>query len=255
MTHTHIEKWNKGRLWLWDRITIEWKAFTRLRMLELSFFGGDSDADIRFTFACGLFYFTIALEDVLPHSWRPKYDWETSFGHERVVGLAYHDAAFWISLWHDDNGWSRKQPWYMRQIVLWMPWDLTWVRTSTLLQDNTWLDSSITDRLPFMSKKERAAKYNTFRETHPYEYVRKSGVVQKVNATISVEEREWRPRWSKWTSLFAKVRRTIDVEFSDEVGEQAGSWKGGVLGCGYVMKPGETPYACLLRMQSERRFN
>ncbi len=35
----------------------------------------------------------------------------------------------------------------------------------------------------------------------------------------------------------------------------AGSWKGGVLGCGYEMKPGETPKQTLRRMERERVFN
>jgi len=50
------------------------------------------------------------------------------------------------------------------------------------------------------------------------------------------------------------TRRTIAVEFNEEVGERTGSWKGGVLGCGYDMKPGETRLECLRRMERERRF-
>jgi hypothetical protein len=40
----------------------------------------------------------------------------------------------------------------------------------------------------------------------------------------------------------------------DEVGEEAGSWKGGVLGCGYTLLPNETPLQCLRRMEKERKF-
>jgi hypothetical protein len=70
-----------------------------------------------------------------------------------------------------------------------------------------------------------------------------------------VEEREWRPRWFKWTSLFARKRKTINVDFNDEVGERTGSWKGGTLGCGYDLLPNETPLECLRRMERERKFN
>jgi hypothetical protein len=82
----------------------------------------------------------------------------------------------------------------------------------------------------------------------------KNGTVQERFATVNVEEREWRPRWFKFTKLFAKVRRTIGVEFSDEVGERTGSWKGGTVGCGYDLLPKETPLACLRRMEKERKF-
>ena len=58
----------------------------------------------------------------------------------------------------------------------------------------------------------------------------------------------------KWTKLFAKTRRTIDVHFSKEVGERKGSWKGGVMGCGYTLNENETPLECLQRMEVERKF-
>lgn len=75
-----------------------------------------------------------------------------------------------------------------------------------------------------------------------------------IPTTIYVEEREWRPKWLKFTKLFSLVRRTIDVHFSREVGARKGSWKGGTIGCGYDMKPDETPLDCLKRMEVERNF-
>lgn len=71
---------------------------------------------------------------------------------------------------------------------------------------------------------------------------------------IRVEEMEWRPKWLKWTSLFSKVRRCIDVEFAREVGSKKDSWKGGVLGCGHELKPNETIKECLDRMMKEKEF-
>lgn len=92
-------------------------------------------------------------------------------------------------------------------------------------------------------------------ETHPYHYLLRNGQVQHAAATVSVERREWRHRWFRWTSLFAKVRHSIDVTFSDEVGERAGSWKGGTIGCGYDLRPNETPRECLMRMMRDRKFD
>ena len=40
-----------------------------------------------------------------------------------------------------------------------------------------------------------------------------------IPTTIYVDEREWRPKWLKWTSLFAKTSRGIDIHFSKEVGK------------------------------------
>lgn len=90
--------------------------------------------------------------------------------------------------------------------------------------------------------------------TFPYTYVLKSGVIQERTATVFVERRAWRPKWLTWTGCFEKVRQSIDVHFSDEVGERSGSWKGGCIGCGWEMNPGESPEQTLRRMERERVF-
>lgn len=87
-------------------------------------------------------------------------------------------------------------------------------------------------------------------ETHLYRYVLRSGEVQERMATIKVEQR----RWTRWWLPWRKVSRYIDIEFSGEVGERSGSWKGGVLGCSYNMLPNELAVDCLRRMERERTF-
>lgn len=89
----------------------------------------------------------------------------------------------------------------------------------------------------------------------PYRYVLRSGEVQERVATVYVERMEWRRKWTRWIAMFAKRRQSIDVRFDSEVGENTGSWKGGVIGCGYTMLPGETPEMTLRRMERERVFN
>lgn len=100
------------------------------------------------------------------------------------------------------------------------------------------------------SWRHREHKILTAPETHPYRYTLRSGEVQERTATIQVETRLWTRPWLP-RKLFKK---TIDVKFNDEVGERSGSWKGGCLGCGYDMNPGETPLDTLRRMERERVF-
>jgi hypothetical protein len=45
------------------------------------------------------------------------------------------------------------------------------------------------------------------------------------------------------------------VEFDREVGERSGTWKGGCIGCGYKMLPGETIAQAIRRMEAERVFD
>ena len=75
-----------------------------------------------------------------------------------------------------------------------------------------------------------------------------------VKCKFFVEELEWRPKWLKWTSLFARKRRSIDVEFAEEMGARKGSWKGGILGGGYDMLPNESPMDCIKRMEKDHKY-
>jgi len=161
-------------------------------------------------------------------------------------GFNYHDNKIWIYVGGggDFEG-GRKWKTFT------MPWDYDWVRTSLLLKDQkSWAHSIKGSRNSFYEDQWQNPDL-VFIETHPY--VDKSDGTT-VNATIRVEEREWRPRAFKWTKLFAKVRKTIDVKFSGEVGREKGSWKGGCVGCGYEIRSNETPLECLKRMEAERSF-
>lgn len=136
--------------------------------------------------------------------------------------------------------------WGNKTKVINMPWALDWYRSSHLRYDGTWRHEYPNRRMGDDTR--------DWKKELPYRYVTKSGKVQEVIATITVEETEWRPRMTKWTRRFAKVRRCIDVSFSKGVGEGVDSWKGGVYGTGWKMLPGETPEEALRRMEREAKF-
>ena len=129
-----------------------------------------------------------------------------------------------------------------------MPWGNDWVRTSILLKDNTWEHETKGNRKEFYNDYWKNKQYVV-----DYNFLDKSDNTI-IPTKVYVEEREWRPKWFKWTKLFANVRRSIDVHFSKEVGSRKGSWKGGTVGCGYTMKKGETALECIKRMEAERTF-
>ncbi|WP_137921678.1 hypothetical protein [Hydrogenophaga sp. 2FB] len=74
---------------------------------------------------------------------------------------------------------------------------------------------------------------------------------KRIRATCRVEEREYRhgEGWFKWLSLFRSRRicRSLSLEFSEEVGPEKGSWKGGTTGHGIDMLPDESPEAAFRR--------
>lgn len=73
----------------------------------------------------------------------------------------------------------------------------------------------------------------------------------KLVATTKIEEREWRfgEGWFKWLSIFRRpmIKRTLDISLSDETGPEKGSWKGGMIGTGIEMLPGELHEAAFRR--------
>lgn len=91
-------------------------------------------------------------------------------------------------------------------------------------------------------------------EHHPFVYVLRSGEIQNRTATIWGEEMEWRWLWLQWLPWPRKIVRSIHIDFDDEIGERTGSWKGGVMGCSFDWRNGESMKSCLQRMQHEREF-
>lgn len=127
------------------------------------------------------------------------------------------------------------------------PWAYTFMRHEVLRADGSWV--------PFVGCWEREKQPDGRKvETFGYAYILRNGEVQHRMADVFVERRAWRQHWLKWTAWKEKVVQCIDVAFSDEVGEETGSWKGGTVGCGYTMLPRETPERCLRRMEQERKF-
>lgn len=133
----------------------------------------------------------------------------------------------------------------MHKKFLYAPWSWQHVRHDYLNPDGSVHHTS--------GKGEYSAPDET-KQQYPYRYVRRSGEVQERIATINGEEMEWRWRWFVKLPRPRLIRRTIDIEFNDEVGERTGSWKGGTTGCSWNWKHGESMLDALRRMERERKF-
>lgn len=142
--------------------------------------------------------------------------------------------------------------WGKRCKVIWLPWCRENIAHAYLSATGEWIEG--------WPPREEGG--DVWEIELPYAYLLNSVEVQKVIATVRRTRCWWGRRFFGSRGLSAALRRMlpqrvedfIDVRFSDEVGERAGSWKGGTVGCGYQMKPGETPQHTLRRMQRERRF-
>jgi hypothetical protein len=152
--------------------------------------------------------------------------------HEYLYGTAYHNKALWFY-------------WGTKMYRIRMPWDWEHVRAEVMDQAG-----NLQPRKKWSGDKDDLRHIKEF----DYTYKLKNGEIQKRKAKVHIEEREWRWYWFQWLPYPRKISRSISVDFNDEVGEGTGSWKGGVMGCGLEMKPGETMAITLRRMEKIQKF-
>jgi hypothetical protein len=154
--------------------------------------------------------------------------------------------------WDSDNrGTDIHFRWGSHTKIIYLPWEYVHVRSDMLCDDGIWRT-----QISYYDWHEGDARPAL--EAYDYKYVCHDGIVQDdITAVISIEEMEWRWKLAKWLRLPwpRRIRRLIEVTFNKEVGERRGSWKGGVTGCGYEMRPNEMPADTLHRMRRDRRFD
>lgn len=168
----------------------------------------------------------------------------TSKEYDRHIDDNGYSYGFYIYDWYSLNlGWGR---WYKS-------WDFPYIA-------RVWNRTEIYDvrgNLRFVERKgektcdERYKTQNQIKVSYPYKYVLKNGEVQDRDVKVHVSNVVWTRKWFPFLEV---NMRCIDVEFSDEVGEQTGSWKGGCIGCSYELRDGESTEECLRRMERERKF-
>jgi hypothetical protein len=245
----------RGRAWFrkkssYDELLhVEWMfgKYARDFAISATVGYGDSDSGICLH-AC--IPWLISFFIVVPHAYRCR---------ESKTGIGIHNGGFWIYPFTDQHESRRDFPWWKKCYCWRFPWDLDWHRTDILTHDTPSTARSIYtetkgNRTKLGDWDRRDAIHKSVARDYTYRYSLKSGEMQERIATVWVERMEWRARWYPiiWRR---KIRTSIDIKFNAEVGERSGSWKGGCTGCGYEMRPHETPEECLRRMESERVFN
>jgi hypothetical protein len=148
------------------------------------------------------------------------------------------------------GNWSRNDPENSDHSKLfWYPWRLEIVRHDLLYLDG---DVYYRNLYPRKNKKHLhwwevfdMPKPESGVEVQVAEFVEldhwtKDGQNQKAKIRLAGEEREWRPKWTRWLPLFKKKRRVVDCYSDTELGPRAGSWKGGMIGWSVEWKEDES---------------
>lgn len=135
-----------------------------------------------------------------------------------------------------------------------MPWTYEWYSKEILDFDGevVYYDSVKMRHIPFKNrwKTEEFWEKEVSKQVD-YTYHLKNGEIQNRTATIFHTRNTYTMRGLPWIK---KTYNYVDYAFNDEVGEQTGSWKGGVLASSEIIKDGETPLQAFRRMEEERKF-
>lgn len=155
--------------------------------------------------------------------------------HKREYGFRYSEGFLIVYLGrqtHDsstEQSWSKFLPWTQWRFVRHSLYDLTGKLFADLPQGR------------FMETYDARKALENACPSRGFAFLDYDG--ESITARTLIEEREWwfGTGWFKWLSLFRrpKVRRSLDIRFSAETGKRKGSWKGGTMGTGIDMLPGE----------------
>lgn len=185
--------------------------------------------------------------------------------HERAYGIGFHQAgtvggAIHLSVMygpqtHDsstEKRWGCFLPWTEWRHVRWSLYDLDGKHFWSEIDSETRGVNRLGDRF----RRERYEIRRSWEEMCPKRkfLIRDHDGAEIVVAT-KIEEREWRKGtgWFTWLSWFKRpiIHRSLDLAFEHEVGPEKGSWKGGLMGTGFAMLPGELHEAALRRYCAE----
>jgi len=214
--------------------------------------GDDENAETYIMMAAFGWAFRIRVFNWLCRSWRERWV-ECNWDSETVKRLGrsgywkIHARRFGFSLSDMGNGYDFLQFFFGPQTndslttkiwskhLPWKQWDHVRHSLYTPTMQHFYTKQRNSDFRVFFDAKEKCPK--SYFEFQDYDG-------EPMVATCCVEEREWHKGsgWFKWLRWFyaPKIRRSLDLSFSSEVGTGKGSWKGGIVGHGIDMLPGES---------------
>lgn len=176
-------------------------------------------------FGCSLFLFNNWLTKRI--SWTP----DEKYSMSENIGVYASLQKLELTLLYKSKRWSIGDP-----------FRLEWYRTRTMLTMSpiTWHDAGRGD----VSFKYGDPRWS---ESFEFTYVNALGKQQPTVITLQVEQREYRRKCLSFTRLFGRTNLDCRWQSSAELGREAGSYKGGIMGSTVTMLPNETPRDAFVR--------
>lgn len=209
-------------------ITLSWKYWFKRVTAQLiqDSMSGRSGVMINICmFGCNVFLFNNWLTNRIRWSTKPGTD------PNQNIGLRF-EFPYGVTWAYKEKQWTLRNP-----------FRLEWYCTRTLLSTNpqVWHLDIKGDRAYFKHGDPR------WSESFEFTYVSATGKQQPTTITLTVDQREYRLWCLPFTSLFGRVNNDCAWRSSAELGREAGSHKGGVVGSTVTMLPNETPREAFIR--------
>jgi hypothetical protein len=193
--------------------------------------------------------------DTTNMSWNKDKEGPCGFMEEirKEYGFTFTPEGLHVYYGIQPGNWSRNDPENSdHSKIFWYPWRLEIVRHDLLYPDGDllWRNSYPKNKddkhlhwyeiFQGPSVKNKQDAEALFAEFVEIDHWTKDGVNQKAKIRLTGEEREWRPKWTRWLPIFKRIQRVVDCESDTELGPRAGSWKGGMMGWSVEWKEDES---------------
>lgn len=158
--------------------------------------------------------------------------------HEREYGFSYSDKALHVHYGAQTHCWPGS-----KSKVFFIPW-LNWRHVRTSHYDTNG-DLFFTEPKikRFLGDKQWRENQDKIEACPTVSFFFTDYDGKQITAKTKIMEMEWRfgEGKFKWLSWFRKpmIKRSLDLRFSEEVGPEKGSWKGGTIGHSIEMLEGE----------------
>jgi hypothetical protein len=179
---------------------------------------------------------------------------------QKQYGFSFLGQSLHINYGIQPGGWHSNDPENSDHTkVFWYPWNLEHKRTTFYSLDGSksWTNTNdhesdwkdIRDlQYKFKNREESWDCYLEYSDIFKYETYIDPYDNKEIPVRYHIVEMEWR----RFNCPFLKhIRRTIEIDFKDEVGPKKGSWKGGTIGMGFTMLPNESHEDAWKRFQKE----
>jgi hypothetical protein len=166
-----------------------------------------------------------------------KYEYDCHSDNTKQYGITFFERGVHF---HWGKTWVKSLPWdwqIVRHDLLLPGGEVFWRNDNYATNRKNW--KAWYEILDKNEKVDYSVQVQACKFVH-FAHTTQDGTIQYAKIRLTGDEREWRWKWFTWLPWPNIVKRVVDCHSDAELGERAGSWKGGMIGWGVEWKHDET---------------